>query len=906
MRNTFLFGWMNGFSFFFSFFCCFLFEIEIPSSNADIEKIATNEIGETIPITQSPSVDLSPIKTCGEGFRMDATNNCIDIDECAEGSTGCQFCENSAGSFQCTCPDGYELGSDERTCKDIDECTAYSEFDYDEDRATTRSICSHECVNTDGAFICKCPENHHLHSDKRTCERDLCQHLGDDTKVKCSHECVDEAEGYRCKCPEGMELHSDAKTCVQVTIDLCGTENGGCSDICNTVNNQVVCDCVEGSTLSTDGRTCAAVNICGTNNGGCPQVCNAETNRCECFPGYETNDDGQTCTDVNECERSNGGCPQDCTNLDGGFECVCFAGFRKNENSFNQCDDINECEVNNGNCEHECQNTIGSYVCQCRSGYHNAGDQHRCVDVNECLTDNGKCSHTCINSLGGYQCTCPQGQFLVNDHLCDYQNECETDNGGCSHGCNFKNGVVNCSCPRGYRLDDTTKKNCEDIDECAALNNGGCEHTCVNLAGRHECKCNAGFQLGADQSTCIDVDECIENNGNCSLGNGMGTGMGICVNSPGSYFCACEAGYELANDKHTCRDVNECTDKIHDCSHECVNVPGTYECECPSGFRLSRDHFNCEDINECEVAGSCAVAGDCVNTVGSFHCKCPGGHERGPDGACIDIDECAIANGQCGQRCVNTPGSFKCECDSAAGFRLANDGKKCFNADPCAIKNGGCAHVCEPLNGRAQCYCYKGFELNLNDNSSCVDIDECVTDHGCHSKCVNTIGSYKCDCPSGFRLNDGNQCVDIDECEDIVNGGCSAQADCINFIGSFRCICPAGFKLGADQTSCNGECWLLWVYDDQCDWVSMGKCWIFLKIRFHSIEIKDTCAAIAPPEHGDVRCTRSRHRTQLFYRTKCTIWCRDGFTLNGPSVKHCNGTEGTWDDTPTTCVRKYF
>lgn len=94
--------------------------------------------------------------------------------------------------------------------------------------------------------------------------------------------------------------------------------------------------------------------------------------------------------------------------------------------------------------------------------------------------------------------------------------------------------------------------------------------------------------------------------------------------------------------------------------------------------------------------------------------------------------------------------------------------------------------------------------------------------------------------------------------------------------------------------------------DDQYDWVSMGKCWIFLKMHFHSIEIKDTCAAIAPPEHGDVRCTRSRHRTQLFYRTKCTIWCREGFTLNGPSVKHCNGTEGTWDETPTTCVRKYF
>ena len=41
----------------------------------------------------------------------------IDIDECAENISRCnQECNNTLGSFQCSCQDGYQLGLDERTC----------------------------------------------------------------------------------------------------------------------------------------------------------------------------------------------------------------------------------------------------------------------------------------------------------------------------------------------------------------------------------------------------------------------------------------------------------------------------------------------------------------------------------------------------------------------------------------------------------------------------------------------------------------------------------------------------------------------------------------------------------------------------------------------------------------------
>ena len=44
----------------------------------------------------------------------------VDIDECEENTDGCEYnCTNTMGSFICTCPDGFEVGSDDRSCVGI-------------------------------------------------------------------------------------------------------------------------------------------------------------------------------------------------------------------------------------------------------------------------------------------------------------------------------------------------------------------------------------------------------------------------------------------------------------------------------------------------------------------------------------------------------------------------------------------------------------------------------------------------------------------------------------------------------------------------------------------------------------------------------------------------------------------
>ena len=106
-----------------------------------------------------------------------------------------------------------------------------------------------------------------------------------------------------------------------------------------------------------------------------------------------------------------------------------------------------------------------------------------------------------------------------------------------------------------------------------------------------------------------------------------------------------------------------------------------------------------------------------------------------------------------------------------------------------------------------------------------LDINECLTNNGgCHDQaiCANTIGSFNCECKSGYQGN-GLNCtgnsdhyffskkyyiegksinlIDINECF-TNNGGCSVNAKCANTIGSFNCECTSGYS--GDGFICTG------------------------------------------------------------------------------------------------------
>ena len=89
----------------------------------------------------------------------------------------------------------------------------------------------------------------------------------------------------------------------------------------------------------------------------------------------------------------------------------------------------------------------------------------------------------------------------------------------------------------------------------------------------------------------------------------------------------------------------------------------------------------------------------------------------------------------------------------------------------------------------------------------CQDVDECSgkgTGSDCKSGtlCINLVGGYQCNsCPPGFQGAGKTGCVDINEClPDPLSGRSTAKCDqnavCINSDGSYECQCKAGFRGG--------------------------------------------------------------------------------------------------------------
>ncbi|VDD77609.1 unnamed protein product [Mesocestoides corti] len=172
--------------------------------------------------------------------------------------------------------------------------------------------------------------------------------------------------------------------------------------------------------------------------------------------------------------------------------------------------------------------------------------------------------------------------------------------------------------------------------------------------------------------------------------------------------------------------------------------------DCPKGFHRASPMASCTDINECEVFRPDESCPDkrarCVNTAGSYRCICPDGFvwHGYPVYSCRDVNECVLGIDTCGpdHQCVNDEGGYH--------------------------------YINECLEKGASALCKSGI-------------------------CVNTKGSYRCDCPSGFRLGKGGKCIDINECHERDGICTSRQArgisfSCVNLYGSYRCVserCPS-------------------------------------------------------------------------------------------------------------------
>uniref|UniRef100_F6V250 Signal peptide, CUB and EGF-like domain-containing protein 2 n=1 Tax=Ornithorhynchus anatinus TaxID=9258 RepID=F6V250_ORNAN len=139
--------------------------------------------------------------SCPVGFTLQLDGKtCKDIDECQTSNGDCDhFCRNTVGSFDCSCKKGFKLLTDEKSCQDIDECSF-------------ERTCDHTCINYPGSFECACDKGYSLYGFT---------HCGDVNECSinnggCQQICVNTLGGYKCQCHSSHKLHWNKKDCVEV------------------------------------------------------------------------------------------------------------------------------------------------------------------------------------------------------------------------------------------------------------------------------------------------------------------------------------------------------------------------------------------------------------------------------------------------------------------------------------------------------------------------------------------------------------------------------------------------------------------------------------------------------------------------------------------------------------------
>jgi len=430
------------------------------------------------------------------------------------------------------------------------------------------------------------------------------------------------------------------------------------------------------------------------------------------------------------CAVDNGGCGEPSL-----VRCV-------DDDGVARCEDIDECAVD----------AAGFNACGRASRYrcvNNNAAPPTCEDVDECLEDNGGCGDPRF-----FRCENREGA----SPSCEDIAECDVDNGGCGDA-----AFVRCVEQEG------ASPVCEDIDNCSpgadgmnscglaveweCTDNDRAAPTCVDIDsctpgpdGLTACG-DPAFSICVEgmgaPPTCMDTeDECATSNGGC--GSSM---FATCVNNIGA--------------PHECEDVDECAVNNGGCGDpmlfECVNnlyAPATC---------LERDPCapNANGLNICGVAARwvcdaadpnnmCMDRDECaLDTRGNNECgkgdmwTCT--NNLGAPPTCVDIDECATANGGCDPLydvCQNNPGAIP----------------TCLDFDECSVANGGC----DPTF----------FDCVNQDGADpiCVDRDECVPD---------AMGMTPCGDPAYSLCIDQVQaspvCQDIDECQ--LDNGANACGD---------------------------------------------------------------------------------------------------------------------------------
>lgn len=263
-----------------------------------------------------------------------------------------------------------------------------------------------------------------------------------------------------------------------------------------------------------------------------------------------------------------------------------------------------------------------------------------------------------------------------------------------------------------------------------------------------------------------DCTECPPGKDRPCSGHGRCEGSGT---REGKGSCSCDAGYQgdFCNECNTSRYFEEVKNETHTICTAC--------------------HFSCQ--TSCHGAGA-AMCDDCISRwsfvegQGCIDCdpSCDGCTGSGAQN-CIkcrekyfhDGTECKACHKSCATSCLDESSNSCDEC--AKGWQQSEEegeeGSSCHDIDECSDGSNDCA---------GDTYCQ-----NKEGSFSCLK---------CDRTCEGCTGPSNKDCKIcrvGYTKSEENDCQDVDECH-MTEGVCSGPNErCINTLGSYKCECNDGF-----------------------------------------------------------------------------------------------------------------
>jgi len=407
-----------------------------------------------------------------------------DVDECQNENGGCQhICVKTAGSFKCSCNDGYVLNAEDRaSCqKEMAECPMFCGYNSEPVCGSNGKTYDNECLFESAK---KC-ENFALLTvvNKGPCAAKpnsncpkLCPNLWKPV-------CGDDGKTYSNKCQFNMTVH-----CSNTNVKL--DYEGKCKERhpkCYAKQNQ--------QNKTKDGPQCIAA-IPGF-------TFDVSIMKCKAFIYGGCGNDNFFNT-IEDCEQScekakpNSKCPERCPNL---LEPVCGEDGKTYDNmcQFNMERHCWNKTVNfrhEGKCKGEtkcpvrCSNTLEPLCASDGKTYDNLCQfnmEVHCLNNTITWQHDGRCKEVAM---------CPMA--------CDYSFEqvCGSNGKTYDNKCLFKSAK---KCENLALLTVVNKGPCAEVDECQ-VENGGCQHVCVNIAGAIKCSCRDGYVLNAeDKLSCQEV-----------------------------------------------------------------------------------------------------------------------------------------------------------------------------------------------------------------------------------------------------------------------------------------------------------------------------------------------------------------------------------------------------------------